>query len=468
MDIIGLLFRELLLMIVVFLVIFGIAAAGILTLKKSYTSSASLFVSLGREYVYQPGVGTPTGQAIPESSQVAQSEGAILNSDELKRRVIRALGIETFRKPGAAPLVGGAEAEESAAVKTMGDALTVSTAPLSGVIGLAYESDDPHLSARVLNALIDQYLVYRREVFEDTTTPLIRSQREAFQNQLEEADAAYETFLATNNIGDFATAKATLAATYSQVFAERLSLQGQLDAATRRVSTLRTQQATVPAEIAQQQDLNISAQNTILDLRTERENLLARYQPDAQPVREIEERIAQLQQYVATGTAVGARDVRIGPNQVWVDLETTRIHAQAERDSFAARLAALTRQLEEIAGRQARLTELESQNSTLAGNREVLSQAIRDFQTREAQSQAENRLASGGAENVRVIERAAPPTRGKSLKAPLLAVAFLFAGFTALCIGLLRIFTRRGFGTPASAGRTIGVPVLAVAPAKAA
>ena len=72
----------------------------------------------------------------------------------------------------------------------------------------------------------------------------------------------------------------------------------------------------------------------------------------------------------------------------------------------------------------------------------------------------------GGADNVSVVARAEAPTRGKSLKLPLLAALIAFAGFTALCIGLLRIFGRRGFRTPESVGRTLNMPVLAVAPAK--
>ena len=39
----------------------------------------------------------------------------------------------------------------------------------------------------------------------------------------------------------------------------------------------------------------------------------------------------------------------------------------------------------------------------------------------------------------------------------------LFAGFTALCVGLLRLFLRRGFPTAASAARTLDLPVLAAA-----
>ena len=234
------------------------------------------------------------------------------------------------------------------------------------------------------------------------------------------------------------------------------------------MTTLVAQQNRTPAEIALQQDLNISAQDQILQLRTQRESLLARYQPDAQPVREIESQIAQLQSYVGTGTAVGAKEVRTGPNPIWVELETTRINAQAERDALAARLAVLDRQVVDLRQRQARLTELESRNATLSGNREVLSASIREFQLRETQSRADNELVKAGADNVTVIERAQPPSKGKSLKAPLMIAAFLFAGFTALCVGLLRVFLRRGFSLPSTASRTLQMPVLAVAPMKGA
>lgn len=222
-----------------------------------------------------------------------------------------------------------------------------------------------------------------------------------------------------------------------------MNVQAQLNQASQRVTTLVAQQNRTPAEIALQQDLNISAQDQILQLRTQRESLLARYQPDAQPVREIESQIAQLQSYVGTGTAVGAKEVRTGPNPIWVELETTRINAQAERDALAARLAVLDRQVVDLRQRQARLTELESRNATLSGNREVLSASIREFQLRETQSRADNELVKAGADNVTVIERAQPPSRGKSMKGVLLIAAFLFAGFTALCVGLLRVFLRR-------------------------
>lgn len=466
-DVIGLLFRELALMIVIFLVVFAIGAAVVLTLKKTYTAGASLFVGAGQEYVYQPRVGLGDRQSSPPApGEVAQAEANIIGSREVKLRAVRALGLEFFHTPGKVSTDPIAR-QEGDAIKAINDGLMISTTPQSSIIGLGFKSDDAERSARILNAILDQYLIYRREVFQDRSTPAIQSQRRVFEDELADVDAAYEAFLASNDIGDFASTKTALAAVYQSTLTEKLSVENQLNQAARRLETLQAQQANTPAEVTLQQDLNVSAQDQILQLRTEREQLLARYQPDSQPVQDIEARIAGLQAYVASGTTVGAKEVRLGPNPVWTELETTRITTRAERDSLAARLSSVNRQLAEILDRQAKMTRDESENATLASNRDVLTANIRDFQQREAQSRADAGLVRAGADNVRVIERAAAPTRGTSLKLPLMALAFLFAGFTALCVGLLRVFTRRGLSTPAIVGRTLDMPVLAVAPMKA-
>jgi polysaccharide biosynthesis protein PslE len=468
LDVVGLLLRELVLMVVVFLLVFALGAAAVMTLKKSYTASASVFAGVGQEYVYQPRVGAGERGQTPQADEVAQAEAAILRGQDVKLRTVRALGVSSFLDPDR-PARGTPAQQEAAALKVLDGGLEVGVTPNSPVIGISYEADDAATAARVLNAVIDQYLAYRREViFSRSDLPAIQQQRAQFQAELRGADDAYQRFLASNAIGDFTTAKAAAAAAYQTLYAEQLSLQAQVNQADRRLSTLVAQQAGTPPEIALQQDLNISAQDQILQLRTQREDLLARYRPDSQPVRDMDARIAGLQAFVATGTAVGPREVRTGPNPIWVELETTRINTQADRDSLAARLASVTGQVNGLRERLAELTRLESENATLSGEREVLTASIREFQQRESQGRADRALVRAGADDVRVLERAGAPTQGKSLKLPLLAAVFLFAGFTALCIGLLRVFTRRRFVTADSAGRTLELPVLAVAPLKTA
>ena len=463
-DVVGLLFRETLLMVVIFLVVFAIGTAAVLTLKKSYTATASVYAGAGQEYVYQSRVGAIDPSQPLEADAVAGVEARILGSLAVKRRAIRAVGADTVLGPGAS---GTPAEKEAAALKALDANLGVGVTPGSAIIAVSYEADDPVRAAQVLNAVVDQYLVERRLKFQGSTTPAYAAQREAFETDLNTADEAYNAFLESNDLGDFATFKASTAASYQFTYAEALSLRAQLNQAGQRLATLETQLAQQPAEVVLQQDLNISAQDQILTLRTQREALLSRYTPEAQPVRDIDQQIADLQAYVATGTTVGPKEVRTGPSTIFTEIETARITAAADRDGLAARLAVAEGQLNQLRSRLAEMTRLESTNANLAGNRETLTTFVRDFQQRESASRADSALVAAGADNVNVIERAEAPTKGTSLKAPLLAVVFLFAAFTALCVGLLRVFTRRGYTTPASTGRTLDMPVLAVAPMKA-
>ncbi len=464
MDVIGLLFREFWIMLVVFLAIVALGTAVVLTTKKTFTATAGVYAGVGQEYVYQPRVGTGERGQTPDVEAVSQAEAELLNSRVVKERTVDTLGARAVLGPDAR----GTPAEmRIAAIKALDAGLTAGATPGSAVIRVAYEADDSERAAAVLNAVLDQYLIHRREIFADATGPALTAQRLAFEDDLADADDAYSRFLETENIGDFPAFKASLAATYQTVFADRLSVQALLNQTTQRLATLEAQLAATPPEIALQQDLNVAARDQVLQLRTEREQLLARYLPDSQPIRDIEARIAGLETYVDGGQGVGVKEVRTGPNPIWVETETTRITTLAERDSLRARLMELDRQLAELRDLQTRVITLESRNATLSGDREVLTTSVREFQQREAQARADAGLVKAGADDVRVIERAAVPLRGSSLKVPLLAAVILFAGFTALCVGLVRVFTRRGFSTPGSVGRTLDLPVLATAPLKA-
>jgi uncharacterized protein involved in exopolysaccharide biosynthesis len=96
----------------------------------------------------------------------------------------------------------------------------------------------------------------------------------------------------------------------------------------------------------------------------------------------------------------------------------------------------------------------------------VLQTNLKAFTARQAENRAADEIARGGDDSVRVLDRVQPPTEGTSLRKPAFVLAFLFAGFTALCAGLLRAFLRPGFASAGSAGRTLELPVLATAPLK--
>jgi len=469
-DLTVLLWREKTNMVVVLALVFGLGVAGAVMRPKTYAAKSSLLVQLGQEYVYEPRAGDAARGAIPKTDEVVRSEVEILSSDELKARVVKAVGLKTI-DPKLAEAWNQADAEqrrkiEGAAIKAIGDGLGIGTAPDTGVVRLTYKHKDAATAALILNRLVETYLEYRKEVFRDVSSPVLLAQKTAFEKRLVEADAAYEAFLREHDLGDFPTEKQSLSALYQNVLDERYKVEARLREVRAQLSTLEAGLAAVPTEVGVQRDLDLTASQKLQAARVERQELLSRYKPDAQPVKDVEARIAELERLLASGKGVSEKDVRLGANPVWQELETDRVRLSAEAASLAARRDALAGQLKQVSDRQLALTRLESEFQNLSVEREVLQTNIRGFTAKAEEIGAARAIAEGADDNIRVVERAVAPARGQSLKKLAVVLAFGFAAFTALCVGLLKVFLRRGFPTAGSAGRTLGLPVLAAAPLK--
>lgn len=470
-DIPVLLWRERWLMAGVFAAIFvPLLLVAALLLKPSYPAYASVLVRLGQEYVYEPRAGDAGRGAVPEPDQLIQAETEILGSEALKRRVIDKLTLARLDPKAAVKYerADGAERRKilGGVVRGFEQDLSIETAPDTPVIRVAFQHKDPDLAALVLNTLLEEYLVYRRNVLIDPTSPVIEQQRIIFQQRLADADQAYQDFLVNNRIGDFVAEKASLSQLQAQIEQQKLQTEAQLQERSARLGALQAQLGQVAAEVGLYRDLNTAASDKLAQLKVQREDLLSRYKPDAQPVQDLDVQIVQLEQAMTQGRtrADGAR--RFGVNPVRQTVETDRIQAAAEVAALQRSSQALSEQLQQVMDRRLKLAALEPRFQALSLDRDVLMTNVRDFAVKEEQSRAAQDIASRTNDNIRIVQRAAVPTKGKSLKRPVAVLALLFAGFTALCAGLLRGFLRPGLPTPQSASRTLGLPVLGTASLK--
>jgi uncharacterized protein involved in exopolysaccharide biosynthesis len=166
---------------------------------------------------------------------------------------------------------------------------------------------------------------------------------------------------------------------------------------------------------------------------------------------------------VSSGRTNGEGARRSGPNPIWQTLQSTRNDLTAEVAALQQSLTAYTQQVQDVNQRLLRLSELEPTFNQLSRDRDVLSTNVKDFTVKEQQDQAQRQMSAEGSDNIRIVQRAVAPSTGKSLKKPIIVLAFLFAAFTAACAGLVRMLLRPGLQTPASASRTLGLPVLATA-----
>jgi uncharacterized protein involved in exopolysaccharide biosynthesis len=469
-DFITLLWRERLLIAVVFSVLFLLGSAFALTRPTTFPARSSLLVQVGQEYVYQPRAGDVARGETPEIDQVVQSEVEILTSAPLMARVVEQVGYARIF-PDRARRYASASAERRQsmmrqAVASLGTAVKVETTPRSNVIRVDYRHRDPQVAAAVLNSLIENYLSYRREVLSDVTLPLVVQQRRAFEEKLSGAETAMENFLSANRIGDFAADKAALGTLQASIRDERYRVQARLQEVDGRLTALSRQ--VPPSQINLYRDVDMTAENRLRDLRLQREELLSRYQPGARPVHELDVQITQLERMLRDGRGSNEGARREGLNPIYQAVETERIQLRAERASLVSRRGALDAQLGEITERRLELTRLEPEFQNLTRQRAALENNLRTYLAREQEQQAANAIATEASDNIRVVQRATPAARGASLKGEALIVSFLLALATAFAVALARIFLRRSFFTASSAGRTLDLPVLSTAPLKPA
>jgi uncharacterized protein involved in exopolysaccharide biosynthesis len=466
-DVLGLLAREVVLMAVVFGVIFGIGAAVALHLPKAYTANASLLMQLGKDYVYNPLAGDAARGAIATIDQVVQSEVEILNSTELKRRVIHRLGYKVIlpRTPALWDPKTDAQktAADAAAVRALQSGLSTATAPQDNVVRLSFKFSDGESAALILNTLIDEYQDYRQEVFSDAIGPVLRQQKAIFDRQLAAADAAYQQFLAQNGVGDFEAAKATYSKVYDQVQTDLYTARAMVAQDHAKLNEIDANLKTLSPEMSTERDLDLTIPAKILALRQQKQEMLSRYLPNAQPIKDIDAQIASLQAMVSAGQGVGEKDHKMGVNPVYQGLVTQKLDLESDIAAQAGRISQLQAQADQVTKRAQALLGVEAQYNALAATRDSLQNNIKTFTQRIEENDAQQHMRRGADDAVRVVEKASPPDRPKSLKGIVLALSFVLAAITALCAGLLRVLTRKGFVNAGMASRALDLPILAQA-----
>lgn len=470
-DFVTLLWRERVLMLVVFAVIFIIGLGLAFVPKTTYTANSSLIVQLGQEYVYNPLSNDAARGAIPDIDQVVATETEILGSDEVKDLVLQELGVKAVYPDLGKAYDRGSPSEKAEilakARQAMGRSLGIDHAVDQPIIRVSFEHENPATAAKVLNTVIDKYLLHRRAVVKGPDAPAIQAQRFAFEEQLAAADAEYQAFLGMNGIGDFETEKSALNQSLIQLQQRRFDTESQLSGARGQLSAWTGQLASLPAQAELYRDDNMEAANQLEKLRQERAELLGGgVRAESSMVAQINDQIAALESAVRGGLGRSPSARRTGPNPVHQTSMAERSTAEARVADLSQSRATLSEQIATITRRQQELAALEPRFQDIARRRASLQQVVNEYTVREQQAQAADAGAGKGADTVRRVERASPPNQGKSLKKPIAILALLVAGFTALCVGLLRIFTRPGIPTPTAAGRTLDLPVLGYASVK--
>ncbi len=436
----------------------ALALAVALMAPKSYEARAELLVRLGQEYVYQPTTGAAGAGATPDLESVVNAELQLLRSPEVARRTIREIGATTLYPD----LRSAPEARrEALALRAFQEHFGAGSTPRTPSVSLSFTHKNPETAARTLNALTDAYLAYRREVLTGGESDALARQAGDFDTRVGAASEELAAFLGEHNIGDFESELAATAQRVTDIETQLLDAQSKRREAEGRAAALRARYNSEPAETELYSESD--ARRALVQLQLDREQLLARYQPDAPPVREIDRRISQLTTYLADGDPPSL--TRRGLNPVRQDIASQLFAVEAEARAQRARETELAAQSAALRTRLRTLQQVEPEYRQLARSRTILEQNAQTFAARAEESRAFDQMLGRSTDNISIVERAAPPSQGKSLRMPIALAGVMLAGLAALAIGLGRALMKRNFPTPGSAARTLNAPVLAVTPA---
>jgi uncharacterized protein involved in exopolysaccharide biosynthesis len=440
----------------------GLVAA--LLAPRAYTARTELLVRLGEEYVYQPTAGGAGAGATPDMQAVVNAEMRLIGSGTVVRGAIESVGMGTLY-PDIAHAPGSDARKLAAAERAFARSLSIETAPQTPSIGLSFEHRNAETAAIALNALVAQYLEHRREVLVGGEFEALSQQSHDLSTRAAQASTSLSGFLTEHQIGDFESELAALAARAGDIETQLLDAQARRREADARAAALRQRYQSEPEEIQLYSESD--ARSALVDAQMEREQLLSRYQADAFPIREIDRRIAQLEQFLEGGDPASV--TRRGANPVRQDVASQLFAMEAESRAQRGRETALTQQREDVRTRLRAMQALEPRFRQLQRDRSILETNTSAIATRAEEARTRSQMLGRATDNISSLERASVPTEGKSLRWPIMIVTILIAGIVAVAAGLSRGLMRRSFPTPSSAARALDTPLLAVVPrAKAA
>ncbi|MFG1247712.1 lipopolysaccharide biosynthesis protein [Xanthobacter autotrophicus] len=453
-----------------------IAIGAAFTSRTEYTANSLLLVIVTREVSNAQNV-TNSGPPVMtiEGLKQVESEVQILESADVARATIEQIGIDRLYPPGRlsaiTDLLGFGEDRMDKAVTRFQGSLRASVLSGSNVIQVSFTNPDRTIAVETTDALVRNYLAYRRKVLENPTAKILQLEVERFRRDLATVDKDIEDLKAKAGIIDFSQ-DAVLAANQvdsilqrrRQVSEREVAVKAQIDEADRQLKALPDSVfdfAETTNALPGDEDAN-----TLTKLLLSRDRLAAQYAPGSQLLREIDKQIATVRQRInarqdrrySTDRAVRNPQVNYIQNMI--------LSLRVEQDSLARQKGELVDQQRMAEERLTVLRNAETPLIELNRRRDALSEGFREYQRRAVAANIEETAALSRQSAVRVVQEAGAAVVKRSLVLPLLA-AGIFAGLLfGGAAGAMASALRTSFITPGEAERGLGLQAIATVDAE--
>jgi len=234
---------------------------------------------------------------------------------------------------------------------------------MSNVIEVNFTSHDQRWAQEFLSRLLDQYFEYHARLSSDPqAAKFFDQQAQLLKVKLETSENALRQYEVAHEITDVQAQKRALVTRASDLQIQHNRVGAELAANREQVIAFSNQIAQTPEHISKE---TRSVQNQalqqlkprVMQMKAERAELLARYQPNSQRIQEMDAKLSAAESVLNAENHLEVEEKSSDVNPVWISLDTGLEQAKVAQAGNTATLEALSKEITDIGGELARLTD---------------------------------------------------------------------------------------------------------------
>ena len=475
-DILMPLFRHRKLMALTFVGIFlgGILAA--LLLANQYQAHFRVLVK--RERV-DPAVSSEASSqtiqpAPPVTEEEINSEVELIQSDDLLRKVVLATGLQEKENYSVLAFMRPKKNEEtlvSTAVKRLAKQLSVGAVKKTDLIEVTYLSTDPQLSYRVLTALADLYLEKHLAVHRPPgALDFFQQETEQYRNSLAAAKLRLGHFIKENKVANALGERDLMLQGLSRFDATLRDTETGIAETQRRIGDIEVQLKVTPLRLSTAQRASDNAgllqilEGTLATLELKRADMVAHYNPEYRPLKDLENQIVQTRAQVDAAKNTRLREDTTDANPAYLWLTEELVKSRADLATFRARGAATAHNVRLYRQMALDLGQKDLEQEDLIRNAKSEEENFLLYLKKREEARISDALDSKRILNVAISEPPSVPALPAHSPWLLVLLGTLLAAMVSTGAAFVSDYIDPTLRTADEARNVMGIPVLAALP----
>ncbi len=236
--------------------------------------------------------------------------------------------------------------------------LDASVIKRSNIIDVEFSSHDRRWTKDFLDRLMSRYLEFHASLSHDPQAEkFYEQQTQLLKDRLEQSEAKLRDFQLKTGIGNLDEQKRALIARISDLQSTAAKTDAQVSGSQQQISALQSQLSSTPERIQKETHSvqNLALQQLkpqVMQLRAERAELLTRYQPGSERIKQIDAKLASEESILEKENHLEVNEQLTDVNPVWISMQTDLKQAstsvasgKATRDELDKQIDAANQQL---------------------------------------------------------------------------------------------------------------------------